>query len=198
MKRLVPLLFMIYWAMPLAAAVQQPAKGMFLVATDGVRGEVFAQTVILLLHYDENGAMGIVVNRPTDVELAEVVDDIGLVSSYSGTLFWGGPVQMNSLRALLRTDSPPPGAEMVINSVYHVDIDDELTAAPSDPATLRFYIGYAGWAAGQLESELARGSWHVVPATDKHVFDEDPRTLWERLTRRTHLVAEGRASRPGT
>lgn len=191
MKRFVIWLIFVFWTVPLTAAAEQPAMGKLLVATEEVRGEVFAQTVILLLHYDENGAMGIVVNRPTDVELAEVVDDVEAISGYSGTLFWGGPVQMNSLRALLRTDSPPPGADMIIDSVHHVDIDDRLADAPTDPASLRFYIGYAGWGAAQLDRELQRGSWHVVPASAEHVFAGDPTTLWKRLTPpRRHLATE--------
>ena len=183
MKRIVIWLVFVAWLLPAAAgADQRPAKGKLLVATELVRGEVFAQTVILLLHYDENGAIGIVVNRPTDIEPGELVADVEAFSAYSGTLYWGGPVQMNSLRALLRTDIPPQGAEAIVDSVHLVHIDDELKDIPADLASLRFFIGYAGWGAGQLDREMARGSWHVVPASDEHVFAEDPRTLWKQLT----------------
>ena len=183
MKRIATWLAFIVWLLPTAAgADQQPAKGKLLVATELVRGDVFAQTVILLLHYDANGAMGIVVNRPTDVEPEEVVADVDAFSGYSGTLYWGGPVRMHTLRVLLRTDTSPKGAEAIVDSVHLVRIDDGLKETPADLANLRFFIGYAGWGAGQLDSEMNRGSWHVVPALDEHVFAEDPRTLWERLT----------------
>jgi len=176
-------LVFIAWLLPAVAdAEQQPAKGKLLVATELVRGEVFAQTVILLLHYDENGAVGIVVNRPTDIEPEELVVDIEVFSAYSGTLYWGGPVQMDSLLALLRTDTPPEGAEAIVDSVHQVRIEDGLQDAPTDARNLRFFIGYAGWGAGQLDREMDRGSWHVVPATDEYVFAEDPRALWKRLT----------------
>ena len=183
MKRIVTWLVFAAWLLPAgAAADQQPAKGKFLVATDLIQGEVFAKTVILLLHYDENGAMGIVVNRPTDLAPKDVVADGDAFADYSGTLYWGGPVRMNSLRALLRTDAPPKAAEAIVGSVHHVGIDDGLRDTSADPATLRFFIGYAGWSPGQLDREIALGSWHVVPASDEHVFAEEPRALWKRLS----------------
>ncbi len=183
MKRLVTWLVFVVWLLPAAAgADQRPAKGRLLVATELVRGEFFAQTVILILHYDEHGAMGIVVNRPTEIEPKELLADVDPISGYSGTIYWGGPVQMNSLSALLYTDMPPKGAEAIIASVHHVPIGDWLKDNPTDLASLRLFIGHASWAAGQLDRELDLGSWHVMPASNEHVFAEDPRALWKRLT----------------
>ena len=158
-----------------------PAKGRLLVATEVVGGEVFAQTVILLLHYDETGATGLVVNRPTDVLPEELLADADAIPGYDGTLYWGGPVQMHSLRALVRTDTPSGGADKIVESVYGVPFDVALQEAAMDPESVRFYIGYAGWAAGQLDHELARGSWHIQPASDEIVFAYDPELLWKRL-----------------
>jgi len=183
MKKIVSWLVFVVWMLPAAAgADQRPAKGKLLVATELVRGDLFAQTVVLLLHYDENGAMGIVVNRLTEIESEELLADVDAFSGYSGTLYWGGPVQMNTLHALLRTDTPPKGAQAIVDSVYSVGNDDGLKDAPTDMSSLRFFIGYAGWTAGQLDREMALGSWHVVPASDETVFAEDPRALWERLS----------------
>lgn len=182
MKRIVTALLAAAWLLPTAASADRPpAKGRLLVATEQVQGIVFSQTVILLLHYDATGAMGIVLNRPTDIAPGEVVDDGDAFSDYDGTLYWGGPVQMNSLRALMRTDTPPPLAEAVIDAVHLVPIDDELEKTRANPADLRLFIGYAGWSAGQLDRELARGSWHVLPASDDIVFTDDPHALWQRL-----------------
>jgi len=183
MNRVVTCLLLIAWLLPAAAvADQQPAKGKLLVATELVRGEVFAQTVILLLRYDENGAMGIVVNRPTEVEPEELLADVDTISAYHGIIYWGGPVRMNSLRALLRADMPPKGAQTIVDSVHLVPVDDGLEDSLSNLASLRFFIGYAGWGPGQLDREIDQGGWHVVPASDEHVFAEDPRALWQRLT----------------
>ena len=164
-----------------AGAYPRPAQGKLLVATEVVQGEMFAKTVMLLLHYDDTGAFGLVVNRPTDVRPEELFGEEGAITGYTGTLFWGGPVQMDSLRALTHTDEPPESAEKIIDSVYLVAFEDALELDSADPATLRLYIGYAGWAPGQLDHELARGSWLVVPGTDEHVFDAEPATLWKRL-----------------
>lgn len=169
----------------LPAAIEadsRPASGKLLVATGEVQGELFANTVVLLLHYDETGAFGLVVNRPTDVQPVEVLGDDEAIADYRGTLFWGGPVHMDSLRALQRTDSPHDEAEKIIESVYLVSYEDALAELPMDPDRLRFFIGYAGWAPGQLDKELAHGSWRVVPASGEFVFAEEPRTLWNRLT----------------
>jgi putative transcriptional regulator len=171
------------WLLPATAnADPAPARGKLLVATDVVQGELFANTVVLLLHYDETGAFGLVVNRPTDVKLEELLADEDAIAGYDGTLFWGGPVQMDSLRALLLTDSPPADAEKIIESVHLVSYEDAVEESPANTSRLRLFIGYAGWAPGQLDSELARGSWRVVPASSELVFAEEPRTLWNRLT----------------
>jgi putative transcriptional regulator len=183
MIRIPTWLVAVAWLLPAAVSSDPlPAKGMFLVATDVVQGELFANTVVLLLHYDETGAFGLVVNRPTDVELDELFADADELAGYRGTLFWGGPVQMDSLRALLYTDEPPEGAEKIIGSVYLVAFDDAVALGPTDPARLRLYIGYAGWAPGQLDYELARGSWRILPATREQVFADEPRGLWKHLT----------------
>jgi putative transcriptional regulator len=162
-------------------ADSRPAMGKLLVATEAVQGELFANTVVLLLHYDETGAFGLVVNRPTDVQLGEVLGDDEAIAAYRGTLFWGGPVHMDSLRALLVTDSPPAEAEKIVESVYLVSYEDALEAGAADSSRMRLFIGYAGWAPGQLDSELAHGSWRVVPGSSELVFAEDPQTLWNRL-----------------
>lgn len=195
MKTIVTWLVFVVWLLPTAAAgaEQRPAKGKLLVATEVVRGEFFMQTVILLLHYDEEGAMGIVVNRPTEIEPEELLADVDPISAYRGKIYWGGPVQMSSLRVLLRSDMPPEGAELIVDSVHQVPIDDWLQDASTDLANLRFFIGYAGWGAGQLDREMALGSWHVVPASDETVFADDPRALWKRLTppREHHAAVPG-------
>ena len=181
MIRILTWLVAVAWLLPaVVSADPRPAQGKFLVATDVVQGELFAKTVVLLLHYDETGAFGLVVNRPTDVEPGEVLDEDGL-TDYRGTLFWGGPVQMDSLRALLYTDDPPDEAEKIIDSVYLVAFEDATGLSPTDPARLRLYIGYAGWAPGQLDHELARGSWHILPATREQIFADKPRGLWKQL-----------------
>jgi len=164
-----------------ANADQGLAKGKLLVATDDVFGPMFAETVVLLLHYDEFGAIGLVVNRPLDAIPADAMPDMPALADYEGTLYWGGPVQQYALRALLRTDVEPEHALPVFGTVYLVPPADELLEHASTASTLRFYVGYAGWAAGQLDAEMDRGSWEVMPATEQAVFAERPGELWKKL-----------------
>jgi len=168
-----------------ATAVPPAGKGDLLVATDLIEGDIFTKTVVLLLYHDDTGAAGFVVNRPTELTTDEVFDEDSALSDYTGTIFWGGPVEMVSVRALLNTDKPPESAEKIIDSVYLVPMDDDLHDMPG----LRIYLGYAGWAPGQLEHELAHGSWHVMPAASDLVFAKDPAQLWDKLAPRIEYRA---------
>jgi putative transcriptional regulator len=180
MYRIATFLILFACLIPATAGADYPAAGKFLVATEELRGAAFARTVILLLRYDETGAMGLVVNRPTEAALAEL--SIEALSNYRGTLYWGGPVQMSSVRALLHSDAPPEGAMTIVDDVHLIPFGEAMPDSPTGQASLRFFIGYAGWAPGQLDGELAAGSWDVLPATADIVFAEDPDVIWQRLT----------------
>ena len=193
MSRILTWLVFAACLLPVAAAADESlARGKLLVATEVVGGDIFVQTVILLLQHDETGAMGLVVNRPTEVGMDELVADDHAFSDYSGLIYWGGPVQMNSLRALMKTDKAPEGAERVVDSVYLVPVNDALENAPNDAPGIRLFMGYAGWAPGQLDHEMARGSWHVVPASEDFVFAKDPGQLWKQLVPPAEHRVQGR------
>jgi len=182
--RIATLLAVVAWLTPATAHSEEDvAAGKFLVATEEVRGEIFARTVILLLHYDETGAMGLVVNRPTEVTLGEILTEPKALSGYRDTtLYWGGPVQMSSVRVLLLADSPPNGGATIVDNIHLVSFDKAMAGGRFDPASLRLFIGYAGWAPGQLDGELAIGSWEVMPANAELVFADDPGGIWQRLS----------------
>jgi len=197
MTRILISLLLAFGLLPATAVADEaPAKGKLLVATELIRGDLFVHTVVLLLHYDETGAVGLVINRPTDVEPRELLTDDDAIASYDGTLYWGGPVEMDSIRALLRSDTPPQSAERIAGSVYMLPFHDALAEVAGGKAHLRFFIGIAGWAPGQLELELAAGSWTVAPATDDRIFAKDPTTLWHRLAPRQELRAAYDGARP--
>ena len=181
MRRLLPFLTVFACLASNAVADTVPAKGKLLVATELIQGDVFVETVIVLLHYDRSGAMGLVVNRPTEVPTDEVLPDEETLTAHAGNLYWGGPVQMAGLRGLLKTDDPPSSAEKIVGSVYLVSLDEELLGVLDDSSGLRLFLGYAGWAPGQLDRELALGSWTVEDATEDRVFAADPTTLWRKL-----------------
>ena len=162
-------------------ADQVPATGKLLVATDEVGGPYFAQTVVLLLHHDETGTLGVVLNRPIE---ASAVDSMRLredLAAHRGSFYWGGPMSQSTVRALLRTDTLPEDAVQIFDAVHLVNVDEALLATASNAAKLRFFAGYAGWSQGQLEHELAFDSWHVLTATEKLVFAEDTGDIWRKL-----------------
>jgi len=167
---------------PLTSAAADLTMGKLLVAAEEVHGSGFAQTVILLLHYDEHGAQGLVINRPMDVQPVDVFAENEILAEYSGTLYWGGPVQVSTMRALVRNDTAPVNGVAIFGDVYQVPLDESLSDYAMTGAELRFFVGYAGWAPGQLERELRFDSWHVLPASEEIVFADDPGAVWRRLS----------------
>ncbi len=170
-------------------ADEDPAVGKLLVATEEVQGPTFAETVILLIHHDETGAMGLVINRPAEVTPEDLLPELDGLADYTGTVYWGGPVRLASMRALLLTDNPPDDVIPVFDDVYRVPIDKKLPEDATSAENLRFFIDHAGWEAGQLDKELLFGSWHVIPATEDAVFTEDPSEIWRKLALRRHYRA---------
>ena len=162
-------------------AEEDLGKGKLLVATEVVQGRAFAESVILLLNYDATGAVGLVVNRPTEALPAQALPELAGIDRYEGTLYWGGPVELFTLRALLYSDAPPDNAVPIFDTVHLAPLDENLLDGASSNANLRFFVGYAGWAPGQLEQELAFGSWHIVAATEALVFTDDPGGIWRML-----------------
>ena len=173
-------------------ANEDPAMGKLLVATDEVRGSSFFKTVILLLHYDESGALGIVINRPTEATPYELLPELEGMEDYDGMTYWGGPVRLATMRALHRTDTPKDDEIHVFDTVHQMPLDEKLPKGEKNDKNLRFFIGYAGWSPGQLDREILFDSWHIIQATEEAVFTEDPDMLWEKLSppRRYRASAE--------
>jgi len=162
----------------------RPSKGRFLVAARDLRDPNFAQTVVLLVHYDAQGAMGLIVNRPTGRLAGELLPELQELASEDQAIFLGGPVGRYGLLALLEAREPPVGAEHIFGDIYLSggrDLMQRTSTAAGKRSRLRVYVGHAGWAPGQLDFEIARGGWHVVPARRDLVFAEDPAEMWEQL-----------------
>jgi putative transcriptional regulator len=180
--------------------VDQLAPGRFLVASRDLGDPNFAQAVILLLQYnDERGAMGLIVNRRSDVPLSRVMHDLDEAKSRTDLIYIGGPVELNSVVALLKSSSKPEGSNQVFGDVYLISSKDLLQKTLASPATrdtFHAYLGYAGWEPGQLEHEVELGAWHIVPPDSAEVFHSDPESVWPRLIRRTETqIARARKIR---
>lgn len=159
-------------------------RGRLLVATPGLVDLNFAHTVVLLLeHSEEEGALGVVLNRPSPVTLAEAIPDWASVASHPPVVFIGGPVQRQAIVALARGVLDPDAFQPVLDTVGVVDLgrDPDTVGVVED---LRVFSGYAGWAPGQLEQELELGGWWVVDSHPDDPFDADPERLWGRAVRR--------------
>lgn len=163
------------------AADPVPGPGKLLVATELVRGLDFEESVILLVRYDENGVAGLIINKPTSATPKDALPELEELAHYDGNFYFGGPVGLSSIQALVRSGNPPNRSTHIIDDVYLAPITEELVAESANSSTLRFYVGYAGWSPAQLDWEMARGSWHVVPASADIVFAADPENLWGRL-----------------
>ena len=166
------------------AQKQALGKGVFLVASRSLVDPNFRKTVILLTEYGELGSMGVIINRPTSVPLAVAFPEFTMLANRPDSIYLGGPVQVNSIRLLIRADDASEDVKHVFGSVYLIDNMDTLTrlysADPLDDA-LHVYAGYAGWAPGQLEREVLRGDWHIVQADAETVFDKTPNSIWPDL-----------------
>ena len=162
-----------------------PGKGVFLVASSEMRDPRFSQTVVLLLAHGEGGTLGLIINRASEIPLSEVLTELENPGLESQFLFFGGPVGLDGLLFLMRTDLEPERATQVMEDVYFSGdraLLEELLGQDQDSRDLRVYLGQAGWAPGQLENELAGGSWDLVYADTHTVFEKDLKDIWLDLS----------------
>jgi len=158
-------------------------RGALLVATAATRDTDFAQTVILVLDRDAQRSTGLVLNRPVKITLAEVFPDLKSGAAAGQTAWAGGPILIG-VNALLRAKAA--GADEVLPHVRLLADKARIrheAASGTPTSSFRVYLGVCGWGAHQLDDELRRGMWRVVPGTADVVFDAAPGTLWTRLTR---------------
>ena len=159
-----------------------------LVAMDVVLDPNFRRSVVLTLEHDvEQGALGLVVNRRTDFPLTRLCENLDLAwrGSVGAKVDWGGPVGENQGWVVM-DDAAARGLEVVTIApgIHWTRSQDALRRVAETPAGhARVFLGYAGWGAGQLEREIAEGSWLVVPVSERLLFEESHERLWEQAVR---------------
>jgi len=153
-------------------------KGSLLVAAPALLDPNFRRTVILVAEHSEGGAMGVVLNRPSETAVGEAVPELAPLAGDADPVYVGGPVAADSLLALAEVEDPADAVELVLGAIAFV--------RDADVATLRgrVFVGYAGWSPGQIEAELEEESWIVVPAEADDVFSDEPDELWSAVLRR--------------
>jgi putative transcriptional regulator len=164
--------------------VNKLEKGIFLVAGSRLKGGIFGRSVILLVSHDQNGAMGLIINKPTGVKLADLLADVKEFTGSGDRLYLGGPVALNSFFLLAQSPVKPDEAGHIIGNVYisrSLPLLKRMAEERRRGEAFRLYTGYAGWGPGQLEAEVLRGDWLPLSADPALVFDKDPDGIWERL-----------------
>ena len=180
--------------------------GMLLVATPALLDPNFTDTVVLMLEADGDGALGVVLNRPSPVPVSEVLDPWAEVCAEPEVLFRGGPVSTEGALAVARlraADEAPVGFRTLGEGdgalgglVGLVDLDTPVELVTESLAGLRIFAGYAGWGADQLAAEIEEGSWYVVPGEIRDVFRVDPDELKRDVLRRQPGELAWHSTRP--
>lgn len=160
-------------------------SGTLLVATPAIESGPFLRSVVFLLDHDADGTLGVIVNRPLESDVEDVLPDWAELVNAPVCLFDGGPVGMDSALALgvVADATPPAGWRQMAGRVGLVDLEGPVPAGES-LAGLRVFAGYAGWGPGQLDAEIAEGAWLVVPARDGDLISPQPERLWRDVLRR--------------
>lgn len=174
--------------------------GMLAVATADLLDPSFVRSVVLLLDVEEDGVLGVVLNRPSPVPVADVLDGWGETLASPEVFFQGGPVAADTALAVARLRDAavvPVGFRRVHGRLGLLDLDTPVELLRGGLAGVRIFAGYAGWGAGQLEAEIAEGSWYVVSAEEDDVFRDDVGRLRRDVLRRQPGRLAWHATRPG-
>lgn len=158
----------------------EPGPGILLIADPFLKDPNFLRTVVFLCEHKEEGSFGFVLNRKYENTLDELIpglEDLKL------PVFYGGPVQMDTIHFLHQYPDEIPGSEEVIKGVYwggdFEKVVEMLKRGTADPNKIRFYIGYSGWSDGQLNNELEEKSWLTVAGNHKLIFHRNYQEIWK-------------------
>jgi putative transcriptional regulator len=159
-------------------------RGQLLVAAPSLHDPNFSRTVVLIAEHNEEGAMGVVLNRESELEVAEAAPALSELVDPDEHVHAGGPVQPTAVVIVAEFEDSQHAATLVLDSVGFVAADTDFDALASDVGRVRVFAGLAGWGPGQLESELEREDWIVEAATPDDVFAGDADALWSAVLER--------------
>jgi putative transcriptional regulator len=161
-------------------------KGRLLVATPALGDPNFDRTVVLVLEHNEDGAVGVVLNRPTDTDVGNPLPGWHRLAADPPVVFQGGPVAPTAAICLGRSGSTDTAAgfEPLFDALGTVDLSLDPNTVGSTLQAIRVFVGYAGWGEGQLEGEIEAGAWFVVDAHPDDALSAEPDDLWRTVLRR--------------
>ena len=159
-------------------------KGQLLVASPALVDPNFRRTVVLVTEHTAEGAMGVVLNRPSPIGVADAVPHLGCLAAEGERVYVGGPVQPEAVVALAELDDPSLAAAVAFANVGYLPADCDPDVLVDAVRRVRVFAGYAGWGAGQLDGELEEPAWILEEAQVEDVFVADADGLWSAVLRR--------------
>jgi putative transcriptional regulator len=156
--------------------------GQLLISSPSLVDPNFRRTVLLMTHHDEEGAVGLVLSRPSELRIDEAVPDLGDLPFTDEVVYIGGPVQPEAVVVLVDLEEPIEDGEPIVGNVVYMPPGVDTEELPASRA--RVFAGYSGWGPGQLEQELEESAWIVAPALPADVFASDPDELWRTVLHR--------------
>ena len=166
------------------------AQGSILIMQRDAPDPLFAHSVIVLAKHEAAGTIGLMIHYRSNIPIERALKGIAGADQRTDPMFVGGPVELEGVMGLLRSDAPPPHANPVTGKLYLVASKEGIAGALAEArkaSDVRLFLGYAGWGPGQLAREVRQGGWWIFPYDESAVFDEHPETLWNRLIKRTEL-----------
>ena len=160
------------------ACAAEPPNCVLLVAKPGLLDPNFSRTVVLVTQTQDSGTVGVILNRPTSVRHEPTGEPV----------FSGGPVMPRTMVALFRSESVPAAPSFHVLQGVYLSMHPEILGRLTPP--YRLYSGFAGWTPGQLESEIARDGWYVLPASEELVFRRDSAGMWQELVDRARALGK--------
>jgi putative transcriptional regulator len=164
--------------------MEESLAGQLLLAAPNLADPNFARTVVLIGVHSSEGAMGIVLNRPSDLIVADAVPELDGTVAEGETLFLGGPVQRGAIVCLAEFLDPAPAGLLVLGRIGFPARDADLAALREATVRTRAFAGFAGWGEGQLEAEVENGDWIAQAALAEDIFTDAPSALWGRILER--------------
>lgn len=159
----------------------KPEKGRLLISVPMLT-DVFRKSVVYLTEHNEQGSIGFIINKPISYKLQELIDNF---PNFEAPVFLGGPVQPEMINFIHRVPYQLSGGILVKDNIYWGGNFEELKELVNEdklnPSDFRFFLGYAGWAPGQLEDELKNNSWIITEAIESYLFNSNPKNLWHLI-----------------
>lgn len=180
-RALCALLVLFALALPAFADSAPPLKAILLIAQAELVDPNFKGSIVLVMNNIAPAPAGIIINRPTAIAVSRLFPDIELLARFDDKLYFGGPVELSTVSFLVRAEVAPEHATEAVHGLYlstDRDLLRKLLERDKPMEGLRIFIGYSGWAPGQLEAELEHSAWALAPAEANAIFDAKPERPW--------------------